>query len=34
MMFYYVGSSVAGTSGGLFWAAFEWPGVIGSFWSC
>ena len=27
LFFYYVGSSVAGSSGGLFWSAFGWPGV-------
>jgi YNFM family putative membrane transporter len=26
---YYLGSSVVGTLGGLFWASFGWPGVAG-----
>jgi YNFM family putative membrane transporter len=29
LVFYYAGSSVAGTSGGLFWARLGWPGVVG-----
>ena len=29
LCFYYIGSSVAGSSGGLFWSAFGWPGVAG-----
>lgn len=29
MVFYYVGSSVAGTSGGFFWGAWGWTGVVG-----
>lgn len=27
LFFYYVGSSVIGTAGGLFWSALGWPGV-------
>ena len=27
LLFYYVGASVAGTLGGIFWTAFRWPGV-------
>jgi len=26
---YYLGSSIAGTAGGLFWMRFGWPGVVG-----
>ena len=26
---YYLGSSVSGTAGGLFWASFGWVGVVG-----
>ena len=26
---YYLGSSVAGTSGGIFWRHFGWTGVVG-----
>ncbi|HEX8034160.1 MAG TPA: MFS transporter [Ktedonobacterales bacterium] len=29
LFFYYIGASVGGTSGGLFWAWLGWPGVIG-----
>jgi len=29
LVFYYVGASVAGTSGGLFWESWGWPGVVG-----
>jgi YNFM family putative membrane transporter len=29
LFFYYVGSSIGGTSGGLFWGWFGWSGVIG-----
>ncbi|WP_261381321.1 MFS transporter [Paenibacillus cremeus] len=28
LLFYYMGSSVAGTVGGLFWSSFGWIGVI------
>ncbi|MBN2909520.1 MFS transporter [Polycladomyces sp. WAk] len=28
LLFYYLGSSVMGTSGGLFWSRFGWDGVI------
>lgn len=28
LLFYYLGSSVIGTSGGLFWSRFGWDGVI------
>lgn len=29
LFFYYAGSSVAGTAGGVFWAAHGWAGVVG-----
>lgn len=29
LFFYYVGSSIGGTSGGTFWSAYGWAGVIG-----
>lgn len=29
LLFYYTGSSVAGTAGGTLWSHFGWPGVIG-----
>ncbi|MDF2505395.1 MFS transporter [Clostridium sp.] len=29
LFFYYVGSSIGGTSGGTFWSAYGWVGVIG-----
>ncbi|MGJ8513326.1 Inner membrane transport protein YnfM [Carnimonas sp. R-84981] len=29
LFFYYLGSSVAGTSGGIFWHLAGWPGVVG-----
>lgn len=29
LFFYYVGSSVGGTSGGTFWAIYGWNGVVG-----
>ncbi|WP_245587943.1 MFS transporter [Carnimonas nigrificans] len=29
LFFYYLGSSVAGTSGGMFWHMAGWPGVVG-----
>ena len=29
LFFYYLGSSVAGTAGGLFWKAWGWGGVVG-----
>ena len=28
LFFYYLGSSVAGTAGGVFWKSYGWPGVI------
>ncbi|GCD82321.1 hypothetical protein PTHTG4_13830 [Parageobacillus thermoglucosidasius] len=28
LLFYYLGSSLAGTAGGYFWAHFHWLGVI------
>lgn len=28
LFFYYVGSSIGGTSGGIFWSKFGWSGVI------
>jgi YNFM family putative membrane transporter len=28
LFFYYLGSSVAGTAGGLFWKLYSWPGVV------
>jgi YNFM family putative membrane transporter len=28
LFFYYLGSSIAGTAGGLFWKAYGWPGVV------
>lgn len=28
LLFYYLGSSVVGSAGGLFWSRFGWPGVI------
>lgn len=28
LFFYYVGSSVGGTTGGLFWSSFGWGGVV------
>ncbi|MFP1907531.1 MFS transporter [Lonsdalea quercina] len=29
LFFYYLGSSLAGTTGGFFWYQFGWPGVVG-----
>lgn len=29
LLFYYVGSSIGGTSGGTFWSSYGWAGVIG-----
>ena len=29
LFFYYLGSSVSGTIGGVFWSGFGWSGVIG-----
>lgn len=29
LFFYYAGSSVGGTGGGVFWSAFGWGGVVG-----
>ena len=29
LFFYYMGSSVAGSAGGVFWARGAWPGVVG-----
>ena len=29
LLFYYLGSSVVGSAGGLFWTDFGWPGVVG-----
>ncbi|WP_282754160.1 MFS transporter [Desulfuromonas thiophila] len=29
LLFYYLGSSIAGTLGGMFFARWHWPGVIG-----
>jgi YNFM family putative membrane transporter len=29
LLFYYLGSSLAGSAGGLAWGAWGWPGVIG-----
>lgn len=29
LLFYYVGSSIGGTSGGTFWSSYGWVGVIG-----
>ena len=29
LLFYYAGSSIVGVSGGLFWSAYGWKGVIG-----
>lgn len=29
LLFYYVGSSIGGTSGGVFWSSYGWGGVIG-----
>lgn len=29
LFFYYVGSSIGGTAGGIFWSKFGWNGVIG-----
>ncbi|WP_308638167.1 MFS transporter [Paenibacillus silvisoli] len=29
LLFYYIGSSIGGSSGGLFWSRFGWNGVIG-----
>lgn len=29
LLFYYVGSSIGGTAGGLFWSRFEWGGIVG-----
>lgn len=29
LFFYYVGSSIGGTTGGTFWSKYGWPGVIG-----
>ncbi|WP_243633196.1 MFS transporter [Paenibacillus xerothermodurans] len=28
LLFYYVGSSIGGTVGGLFWVRFEWTGIV------
>lgn len=28
LLFYYLGSALAGTTGGFFWAAAGWPGVV------
>jgi YNFM family putative membrane transporter len=28
LFFYYLGSSVAGTAGGLFWKTYGWAGVV------
>jgi YNFM family putative membrane transporter len=28
LFFYYLGSSVAGTAGGLFWKNYGWAGVV------
>ncbi|GAA4723240.1 MFS transporter [Brevibacillus fulvus] len=29
LFFYYMGSSIGGTAGGLFWSMFGWAGVVG-----
>lgn len=29
LLFYYVGSSLGGTAGGLFWSRYGWSGVVG-----
>src|SRR5581483_6410153 len=29
LFFYYMGSSVAGPIGGVFWSGLGWPGVVG-----
>jgi YNFM family putative membrane transporter len=29
LFFYYLGSSVVGSTGGLFWDRWRWPGVVG-----
>ncbi|MDR3597325.1 MFS transporter [Clostridium sp.] len=29
LLFYYVGSSIGGTSGGVFWSTYGWSGVVG-----
>ncbi|MHC2207880.1 YNFM family putative membrane transporter [Paenibacillus sp. PvR052] len=29
LLFYYVGSSLGGTIGGLFWSRFDWAGIVG-----
>jgi MFS transporter, YNFM family, putative membrane transport protein len=29
LFFYYMGSSLAGSAGGLFWERWRWPGVTG-----
>jgi MFS transporter, YNFM family, putative membrane transport protein len=29
LLFYYIGSSIIGWSGGFFWSYFGWDGVIG-----
>jgi YNFM family putative membrane transporter len=29
LFFYYVGSSISGTIGGLFWSEFGWAGIVG-----
>ncbi|ALS23895.1 MFS transporter [Paenibacillus naphthalenovorans] len=29
LLFYYVGSSLGGSIGGLFWSRFEWAGIVG-----
>lgn len=29
LLFYYVGSSLGGSAGGLFWSRFDWAGVVG-----
>jgi YNFM family putative membrane transporter len=30
LFFYYLGGSVTGTLGGLFWSAYGWEGIIGT----
>ncbi|UUZ83832.1 MFS transporter [Paenibacillus sp. P26] len=29
LLFYYVGSSLGGSAGGLFWSRYEWAGIVG-----
>ena len=29
MFFFYIGSSLAGSVGGVFWTRWQWPGVVG-----